>query len=248
MYAYTPDVYMQQATSSYPMVNSSNSSGYYGPPMAYPSFPMPESFHQVPQQPPQLQQIHQQQQIQGFEGAMIPQQYFGRYEHMTAMQGAFPASASHPHQFYHPYTMPPLQSAASDAIAFPASACHPHQFYHPYTMPSLQSAASNAVGRHDGRSTRVYFSESQIAALNERFDRSNSIKLDERREMSKRIGLTEGQIKVWFHNRRVKLRKIKKAQSEVQMGQEVHQRQDDTMDNGEENDEQIPTFSNCSSF
>ncbi|PIC21879.1 hypothetical protein B9Z55_026560 [Caenorhabditis nigoni] len=125
--------------------------------------------------------------------------------------------------------MPAMQSA------YPASACHPHQSYHPYTMPPLQSAASDANGRHDGRSTRFIFTKFQVAELKERFNRSDSIKLDERREMGKRIGLSERQIKIWFQNRRFKLRKIKKAQSEAQM--EQHNHQDDTMDSGEENDE-----------
>ncbi|CAP37360.2 Protein CBR-CEH-51 [Caenorhabditis briggsae] len=218
MYAYTPDVYMQQASPSYPVMNSSSSSGYsgspMGTPMASPSFPMAGSFlqgpHHIPQQPQpqQLQQVQQQQQqIRGFEEAMIAQQYFAWYGHMTAMQ----------------------------AGAFPASACHPHQFYHPYSMtPALQAAAASDA--RPGQSARLPFSKSQLAALNERFDKSDSIKVDERREMSKRIGLSEVQIKVWFQNRRFKLRKIKKAQMEMaQMGgQQTHQ--DDTMDSEGEED------------
>ncbi|CAO4382505.1 unnamed protein product [Caenorhabditis nigoni] len=219
MYAYTPDAYMQQASPNYPVMNSSNSSGYSGSPMGTPigtpmqspSFAMAGSFqNQVPQQSQQLQQLqqHQQQQIRGFEEAMIAQQYFAWYGHMTAMQaGAFPVR-------------------------------HPHQFYHPYTMTPLPAAASAASDARPGQSARLPFSKSQLAALNERFDKSDSIKVDERRAMSKRIGLSEVQIKVWFQNRRFKLRKIKKAQMEMaQMGgQQKHEHQDDTMDSDEEED------------
>ncbi|PIC21882.1 hypothetical protein B9Z55_026562 [Caenorhabditis nigoni] len=100
-------------------------------------------------------------------------------------------------------------------------------------MTPLQSAVSNVVGKHHIKSPGFSYSKSQIAALNERFKRSDSIKIDERREMSKRIGLTERQIKVWFQNRRFKLNKIKKAQSEAQMGEQKHHH--DTVDSGEEN-------------
>ncbi|CAO4387803.1 unnamed protein product [Caenorhabditis nigoni] len=186
VYTYTPDVNMQQESPFYPMTNSSNSSGSSGSPKASPSCPLPGSSHQVPEQPQQLEQIQQQHQMQGFEAAIIAQQY-ALYGYMLAMQA----------------------------------------------MTPLQSAAPNAVGKHHQKSPGFPYSKSQIAALNERFDRSDSIKIEERREMSKRIGLSERQIKVWFQNRRFKLNKIKKAQSEAQIGEQKHQ--DDTMDSAAEN-------------
>ncbi|CAB3396591.1 unnamed protein product [Caenorhabditis bovis] len=54
---------------------------------------------------------------------------------------------------------------------------------------------------------RVPYSAEQLAILRRRFEQNDRIEIKERTELSKIIGLTPHQIKVWFQNRRFKVRR-----------------------------------------
>ncbi|CAJ0942877.1 unnamed protein product, partial [Mesorhabditis belari] len=61
---------------------------------------------------------------------------------------------------------------------------------------------------------RVLFDPWQYRKLEERFQKSPNILQPERREFSQKIGLTENQIKIWFQNKRYKMRKRSPGSSE----------------------------------
>ena len=49
-----------------------------------------------------------------------------------------------------------------------------------------------------------------------RFAKSDKIMIDERRTLARAIGLTPNQIKIWFQNRRFKLRKAEKEKERLE--------------------------------
>ncbi|CAB3396648.1 unnamed protein product [Caenorhabditis bovis] len=61
------------------------------------------------------------------------------------------------------------------------------------------------------RARRAPYDDYQIQMLTQRFEKSDRISLQERREMSAIINLTPEQIKIWFQNRRYKLRKARNS-------------------------------------
>ncbi|XP_067139206.1 homeobox protein Dlx3b-like [Centruroides vittatus] len=72
--------------------------------------------------------------------------------------------------------------------------------------PSVKSAPI------DTRRERTIFTNTQLRALEERFIRHPYIDKHERAELGKQIGLTEIKIKIWFQNRRMKVKKLKLTQ------------------------------------
>ncbi|KAH9285622.1 Homeobox protein bagpipe [Echinococcus granulosus] len=74
------------------------------------------------------------------------------------------------------------------------------------STPSIASL-SGVVDAGRRKRARVSFSSSQVHVLEERFDRQKYLSSAERAEMSRDLGLSETQVKIWFQNRRYKTKK-----------------------------------------
>ncbi|KAL5112380.1 Homeobox protein bagpipe [Taenia crassiceps] len=74
------------------------------------------------------------------------------------------------------------------------------------STPSITSL-SGVVDTVRRKRARVSFSSSQVHILEERFDRQKYLSSAERAEMSRDLGLSETQVKIWFQNRRYKTKK-----------------------------------------
>ncbi|KAL5967151.1 Homeobox protein bagpipe [Taenia solium] len=74
------------------------------------------------------------------------------------------------------------------------------------STPSITSL-SEVVDAGRRKRARVSFSSSQVHILEERFDRQKYLSSAERAEMSRDLGLSETQVKIWFQNRRYKTKK-----------------------------------------
>ena len=59
----------------------------------------------------------------------------------------------------------------------------------------------------DSRRKRMTYSRTQILELEKEFHYNNFLKKDRRLDLSVKLQLTEGQIKIWFQNRRMKQKK-----------------------------------------
>lgn len=85
---------------------------------------------------------------------------------------------------------------------------YPAGFQHPNPHPDVQNPQVDApkCSRKVEKARRP-FTDHQLLTLKLRFAKDQFIKVNERREMSKQIGLTPDQIKIWFQNKRHTARK-----------------------------------------
>jgi len=71
---------------------------------------------------------------------------------------------------------------------------------------SPNSAAAAASAAEDKR-PRTAFSSEQLARLRKEFEENRYLNEDRRRALANELGLNETQIKIWFQNKRAKLKK-----------------------------------------
>ncbi|CAB60440.1 Homeobox protein ceh-51 [Caenorhabditis elegans] len=123
----------------------------------------------------------------------------------------------------------------------PSSFPHPMVAHHAGFIPPPPSFLHHQHQQHPRapsekrRGARTPFSDSQLYALRTRFEQCDTIKVDERRKLGAVIGLSPEQIKIWFQNRRFKLRKEKYKQ----IKQDAVQQQKSAKEEAEEDQKHV---------
>ncbi|KAF7691314.1 homeobox protein Dlx5a [Silurus meridionalis] len=107
-----------------------------------------------------------------------------------------------------------------DYGSYPTSAYH-HQYPGTYSRvqsqpsPPEKETVEPEIRMVNGkpkkvRKPRTIYSSFQLAALQRRFQNTQYLALPERAELAASLGLTQTQVKIWFQNKRSKLKKIMK--------------------------------------
>ncbi|NXS54030.1 NANOG protein, partial [Brachypteracias leptosomus] len=106
----------------------------------------------------------------------------------------------------------PASSSSGNFSQFtPDSATSPHL---PSSSP--RSTAKSQKGREDGvegmkkAKSRTAFSQKQLQTLHQRFQSQKYLSPQQIRELAAALGLTYKQVKTWFQNRRMKLKRCQK--------------------------------------
>ena len=73
--------------------------------------------------------------------------------------------------------------------------------------PGSPSTAASATNNSDEKRPRTAFSSEQLARLRKEFDDNRYLNEDRRKSLANELGLNETQIKIWFQNKRAKLKK-----------------------------------------
>lgn len=119
-----------------------------------------------------------------------------------------------------------------------------HPTHHAFSMSPYHQTCSTSPQRDDKslveeqlrmngkgkkmRKPRTIYSSLQLQQLNRRFQRTQYLALPERAELAAALGLTQTQVKIWFQNKRSKLKKIMKQQQPCPQGQTPPQSQSTT--------------------
>jgi hypothetical protein len=74
----------------------------------------------------------------------------------------------------------------------------------------LRLTANAVANKKKMRKPRTIYSSLQLQQLNRRFQRTQYLALPERAELAASLGLTQTQVKIWFQNRRSKVKKMMK--------------------------------------
>ncbi|KAM6094432.1 homeobox protein NANOG-like [Chlamydotis macqueenii] len=140
----------------------------------------------------------------------------GEAGHGLALAGlAGATSASHSPEAGGKRQMAEVSSASSSSGNFnqftPDSATSPHS-----ASSSPQPAVKSQKGREDGMEgvrkakSRTAFSKDQLQTLHQRFQSQKYLSPQQIRELAATLGLTYKQVKTWFQNRRMKLKRCQK--------------------------------------
>ncbi|XP_013055312.1 homeobox protein NANOG-like [Anser cygnoides] len=106
---------------------------------------------------------------------------------------------------------PPSSSSGNFSQFMPDSATSPHS-----ASSSPQPTARSQKGRDDVTGTvkkgksRTAFSQEQLQTLHQRFQAQKYLSPHQIRELAVALGLTYQQVKTWFQNRRMKLKRCQK--------------------------------------
>ena len=73
--------------------------------------------------------------------------------------------------------------------------------------PGAQVGAKIAAVDNDEKRPRTAFSSEQLNKLRQEFQANRYLTEERRRHLSRELGLNENQIKIWFQNKRAKLKK-----------------------------------------
>ena len=73
----------------------------------------------------------------------------------------------------------------------------------------------NPSATPDEKRPRTAFSSEQLARLRKEFDENRYLNEDRRRALANELGLNETQIKIWFQNKRAKLKKASGSKGDL---------------------------------
>ena len=85
-------------------------------------------------------------------------------------------------------------------------------------VPSIHNGNDSGVGgggTPDEKRPRTAFSSEQLARLRKEFDENRYLNEDRRRSLANELGLNETQIKIWFQNKRAKLKKASGSKGDL---------------------------------
>lgn len=91
---------------------------------------------------------------------------------------------------------------------------HHHQHQNQHNLHSNQSQTHHVSGitKRKTKRIRTTFTPEQLKVLEENFAMQMYLVGDFRETLAKSLNLSEGQVKVWFQNRRIKMRKLQVGQ------------------------------------